>query len=211
MKTYWEYTELERSQMSSEEVQGLLDMHLMERGVLKIAKPVYKTVEPEPVLAQVAMFEAGDVIFDTAEKAEAFLKLNPKKSGYDYGIGYDKKFAEPVEARIDKVLFYKKHDLSDAKQVLSKNRAAKEFNEKLDREFAEASKKMNECLDEVWNNWHACKAMAEKHLRVIDTQAEYIKMSMGDKDVARTFLMKVFSEGEINDAIDWFASKESNQ
>lgn len=204
MKTYWEHSEFERSKMTEDQVKDLLDLHLMERGVLKIVAPKLRTIDPDPVLKTTTMYEVGDVVFETAEKAQKFLELGPTRLNYEYAIGYDYKFPVSVGNEIKAIQVFDRQSIMDAKTVLAKNKSAKEKNEKAERKFEEDSKKMRSCLDEVWEDYYRCQTVERKHKKIADTMAEYLLLADGDSDIAYGFLKKVFTEDEIKESNEWF-------
>lgn len=207
MKTYAEYTKRERSEMTEEQVKALLDAELMVKGVLKVAPPVLQKIE-EVELRSTIYFEAGGVYFDTAEQAASFLKLNPKKDSYDYQVGYEIKYPEPLEQEIKQVKLYDRVDVLNAKLVLSKNHKAKEANEQEEKRYQEAVKKVGAVLDEVWSDWNRCRSLAYYHKKVVDTRAEYMKLIGGDEALAETFLRKAFRVDEIKASNEWFGLPE---
>jgi DNA-directed RNA polymerase subunit N (RpoN/RPB10) len=208
MKTYWDYSEKERSEMTEEQVRSMLDVELMEKGVLKVEPPVLRPVENIEVARQ-TYFEAGSILFKTAEEAHSFLALHPHKEGYDYsGAGYDYKYAQPLESEVRQVSMCIKQDVVNLSTTLAKNKEAKTWNEQAEQKYKKACEAQNKVLDGVWEDWYRCRDLTLQHKKVIDTRAEYLQLTNRDEALARTFLAKVFTEEEIKDAMEWFEVKE---
>jgi len=208
MKTYWDYSEKERSQMSEEEVKSMLDVELMEKGVLKVLPPVLRSVENIEV-SRKTYFEAGGIVFETATAAHDFLALHPFREAYDYyGGGCDYKYVEPIESEVKQVTLCSKQDVFNLKTILSKNKEAKSYNEEAEQKYKKACEAQDKVLNGVWEDWWKCKELATKHQKVMDTKKEYLDLTAGDETLAFTFLAKVFSQDEINEAEQWFKEEE---
>lgn len=201
MKSYWDYKEKERAKLSEQEVQELLDIELMIKGVKKISAPVLKDIE-EVSVATETWFEVDGIFFQNAEAAQKFLALNPKKSTYDYACGYDYHYAAPIEQTIEQKQLYSQQHLLNLATILKKNKEAKQENEKLLSEYDKAIKEQNKVLDFVWQDYWRCKARASELQQIVETNAVYLKMTNGDKNMALEFLKKVYSEADIKEAFN---------
>ena len=207
MKRYWDYTEKERAAFTREQVAEFLDYELMEVGVLKVPPLVLEEIKPEPPLKRTMWFSVGGTLFRTADQAQRFLALEPHDEDYNYSCGYDKKFAKPASREIRQVELFDMAEVANAATILSQNKAAKEANDKAREAHAKAVKEQENVLDHLIDNWERCVEKANKHQRVIDTRAQYIKLANGDREVAANFLLKVFSQAEIDAADAWFTGE----
>jgi hypothetical protein len=203
MKTYWDYSEKERSQMPEATVHGMLDIELMEKGVLKVVAPMLLPIEPVE-LKKMMMFQVGGILFKTAELAQKFLELEPKEEGYTYEVGYDIKHPKAIDPRIVQVEIHDEQSVLNSRQILVKNKSAKEQNDKAMEIFNKASKAMEDTLSGVWEDWHRCRGMECEHKNVIDTLETYKKMADGDAVIAEKFLEKIFTTAQIAAAKAWF-------
>lgn len=204
MKTYWDFSEKERSEMTEEQVQDLMDLHLMEKGVLKVLAPKLVALEPEPELKKVTLFEVEGILFDTAEKAQAFLDLNPKKESYDYSVGYDFKYPNPIDQGIKKTICVDHQSLLDHAVVLKKNNASKKSNDNLLERYREANKKVEACTGEVWEDYREQQEKARRYSKTMETWNEYLKLTEGNEELAKTFLLKAIEKDEVEQAFAWF-------
>ena len=204
MKTYWDFSEKERSEMTEQQVQDLMDLHLMEKGVLKVLAPKLIPLDPDPDLKKLVQFEVEGILFDTAEKAQAFLDLGPKKESYDYSAGYDYKYPKPMEGRIEKVSCVDHQSLMDHALVLKKNNVSKKSNENLLEKYHEAQKKVEDCTCEVWSDYREQQEKNRRYAKTIETWNEYLKLTGGDEELAKTFLLKAIEKEEVEQAFAWF-------
>lgn len=207
MKTYWDYTEKERAAFTREEVEGFLDRELMERGVLKVIAPKLELVESEPAMRRETWYSVGGLLFKTVDDANAVVNLHPHKEGYNWSADYKYKYAETVETEIQQVQLYVRADVDAFAKILAKNKRAKEANEKANSEYMKASTAQDKVLDGVWSDWSGCRDKADKNQKVLDTASEYIRMTESNRDLAREFLGKAFSESEITSAEEWFGAE----
>ena len=207
MKTYWDYNEKERSKMDKKQIESLLEVELMTKGVLKVKAPELKPIK-EIKVAKQTFFSVGSIFFKTVEQAKQFLTLNPFSSDYDYSVGYDLKYPKDYALKeIIQVELCDKQSYMNAKTILSQNNSAKKYNEEVQEKYDKACKKMTEILQGVWDNWYECKSLTEKHQKVTDTKKEYMQLTNNNEVLAEQFLSKVFSIDEIRQAKEWFDGK----
>lgn len=210
MKTYWDYTEKERADFTSNQIDDLLKFELMHKGVLKPEQPVLHEVEEIEVDKQTYFqvkfgYRALDAVFETAEKAEEFLRLNPFNCDYDYKIGDGYRYAiTPEDVSINPVQLCRYRDIALIKSKLEAIAAAKEANRKATDKYNEDLKITTEACAGVWDDWHLCREKQQQFQQVINTFAEYQKLSDGNDAVARSFLVKAFPEATVCAAAEWF-------
>jgi len=203
MKTYWDYTEKERSEMTHDDVTALLDVELMTKGVKKLLPVELRKIEQIEV-AQKIWFECGGILFETAEQAQKFLALLPKKSEYNYSIGYDYHFAEDLDPEIKQVKLYLEQEVLNLATILSRNKESKEYNERITSEFNKAKEEQDKILKGVWEDWYFCGDKAAKFRDILNTRKEYLRMTNNDAKLADDFLRKIYADGEIAEAFNWF-------
>ena len=209
MKTYWDYTERERAELTEAEVGSMLDVELMSKGVLKVAEPVLRPTEAVNIPTTM-YFECGDVIFTTAEQAAQFFSLNPMRQSYDYNVGYDYKYAQGLSGEIKQVKLFNLADLTNLKNVLTKNNEAEKHNKSAREEFEKAMKKVNQVTEGVWQDWCEQKRTAARHQKLMDTMSEYMVLTKNDDALANTFLLKVYTQEDIDDAKAWLCGIEKS-
>ncbi len=201
MKTYWDYSEKERTKLAEEEVRSLLDMELMVKGVKKIVAPMLKPIQEVSVNTEI-WFEVDGVFFKDAETAQKFLALDPKKSTYEYACGYDYHYATSIEQNIEQKKLYKHQDLLNLATILKQNKQAKEENEQLTSAYEKNIKEQNKVLDAVWSDWWRCRDRACELQKIVDTKTEYLRMADGNEEIAMDFLKKIYTEEDIKEALE---------
>lgn len=206
MKTYWDYTEKERSEMTEENVRALLDTELMTKGVLKVEDVKLREV-PTVQIDKETWYEVNGVLFKTAEQAAKFLELDPHRSNYNYSYGSEFSYAEPIDTYyrdIKQVKMCNRTQVMNLGKTLAEIKQAREHNEKATASQGEAMKAVDKVLCGVWEDWYAQQAQAKRHEKIIQTFKEYEKMTDGDTAMAMEFLKKAFTEDEIQEANAWF-------
>lgn len=212
MNRYWDLSEKERSALSRDDVQAMLRVELMERGVLQVEKPELEPVEEVKVETKTYYVikkgsyssDFDDFVFPTVADAEAFLKLPilHHVRGYSSAVAYAQPFTDPLS--IQEIKLATTDEYLRVKQSAEKAKAAKDINEKLLREYNAAVKKLNEACDGVWADWADCRETAAKMKKVLDVRAEYVETCNGDYGLADKFLAKAFDAETIRGAEKWF-------
>ncbi len=203
MKTYWDYSEKERSEMMEEQVRSLLDVELMTKGVKKVEAPILKPIQSVKVATEI-WFEVNGAFFKSAELAQQFLALDPRKSTYEYSCGYDYRYACVIEPKIEQTQLYSRQELLNLATILQENKAAKDYNEQATTEYEKQKKETDKVLEGVWSNWYECRKEAAEHKKLRDTYDEYVTLTKGDIALAETFLKKVYTEEEVQATREWF-------
>lgn len=206
MKTYWDHTEPERAALSEDQVQNLMDMHLMERGVLKVIKGPLTEIKPVPEMPTRPVFVVLGLGFDSIESAKTLLELSPFKADYDYHMGAKWRYAKPYsdyERTITREMVYERADLVNLEGLLKANTEAEKANANVEEAFSKANAKVADCTDEVWHDWHIQCAADRKHRQLVATWNEYLGMTQGDRVTASKFLWKIFSLEAIKEATKW--------
>jgi hypothetical protein len=215
MLRYWDHSERERAALTAEQVEALMTVELMEKGVTKVEPPTLEAVDdvalPSDQFFQVlregpySSDTAFDCLFDTLEQAQAFIDLTPRFRNHDYSIGRKYDFAKVATGlKIGTVKMCREQDVVNVKARLEKAAATKSANEKSQREYNDAIREVTKATQGVWEDWRNMRNTEAVNQRVIDTYREYVKTCDGNEKMAMTFLGKAFSEGKIVDAFEWF-------
>jgi hypothetical protein len=206
-KTYWDFTEKERAEMTRENVEALLDVELMTKGVLKVNPPVLEPEVEVPLLKDTAWFKVGELVFDTLEQAKTFMGLSPHKSNYEYlGGGWANKLEYSERYTADKVemVMLKSHDdVLTHKAALEKARGVTDRNAKAKEEFQKQSNSQAKVFDGVWEDWSRQRDKLESHKRVFATFETYLKLSEGNDVTAARFLFKAIAPKDVFDAYEY--------
>lgn len=214
MNRYWDLSEQERAKLTTEQVEAMLVVELMEKGVVKVEKPTLEPVE-EIKLGKTGYFEIqrrGEygmtgtcLLFTDAVKAKAFIELQPLWEDSRYEYGHDRKFAMPGrELTIKSVELPTELEVVNMAGIISKNKAAEEANKTKLAEYTKAIKAVDDAVKGVWDDWHTCRAKARDAAKVKDTLIEYLGLCDGNTTAALAFLGKAFDEERIAEAKVWF-------
>lgn len=209
MKTFWDLEEKERAALTREEVERFLDAELMTKGVLKVAPLVLDEEPAVDDLTTTTYYWADgfpNVLFTTTEAASAFVALKPAQLGSEYLCGDYRqavKFAKaPEENDINQVSVASQDYFTQRRSCLEKRAAIRASNRKRREQYESDSKAQSKVLEGVWEDWARCRRADEGHRRVVTTFNDYVKTA-GDRQVAASFLEKVFSLAAIREAREW--------
>lgn len=208
MKTYWDYTDKERSAMTQEQVAGFLDCELMSKGVVK---PEPLKLEPiEEIKLPTTTYyrlkrdwrNVGDIVFASYEDALAVTRMKIVSVEGDYVTGRD--FAAAIDGlSVSEVAVSPESCKSEAKTALVQEKERKERNKKAQESFDKSNEEITKATRALWADWFSCQSMARQHQKVIDTLAEYTKLTGGDERLALTFLEKAFNSDQIKESLEW--------
>lgn len=208
MRTYWDHSEKERSEMDEEQVRGLLDYELMSKGVLKPVEPKLETVEPIETKMRTLYRIRGayrdfGLLFESAEDASIVTKLPLYIEDRDYDIGRD--FAKKLDdASIVAVEVCDPEMKGGIRQKLVEQHQKEEANRAAAAEYQKQVEAASKATSELWADWRSCQGQARRMERIRDTFADYAKLAEGDQTVAMKFLRKAFGDDEILQAFSWF-------
>lgn len=208
MNRYWDLSPKEQSELASEQVEALLTVEMMEKGVVKPEEPTYLPVEelPEPdivLYAPKAAYSSPNFGYRTPEQA-ARLMADAVCISTDYISGTSVSVIGDREVEIAEVRVYSKGLLAENRILIEKNAAAKKQNDAAEAEYKNQQRKATEATSGVWDDYYSRLAEARSNKKIIDTFNEYVHTCSGDRELAYKFLLKAYSRSDVNDAFDWF-------
>ena len=210
MKSYWDHTEKERSEMTEERISSFIDIELMEKGVLKVEKPELRIEEAMPEVEKETWYQCCGLLFDTVEKAEALLALKPKKSDYDYKIGSDYLYVDNVSGmEIMHIQIIPKEKFDEILYRLKEVKVNKKYNEAALAEYNGRVKLVDNTVSDLWGDWNRCGDLAYEFARIMKTHDDYLKLCDGIEKIANEFLLKVYTPQQIIDCEKWFNDDNS--
>lgn len=202
MNSYWNLDDEEKAELTSDQVEAFCKVECMEQGII-IPDPPELMDEEMPVVPTKEMFEIAKpsrysyrsepektgILFETAEKAQAFIKLRPtfKEQDYDADVHYVK---QQVELFIISSEIVEEQEVEKHRIVLSQVKGAKDKNATAKQEFAKAITDSKKATKGIWENWHLCRDEKEAKEKVRATFDKYAEMCDGDEEIARKFLVK---------------------
>jgi len=213
MKTFNDYSELEKANLTEVEVQALLKYELMELGIVKPSEPELLPEDEAPVLQSKVYYQpylksySGlCCAFATAKEAEAFLKLNPLILESEYP-SYVSTVESPKETKVESVQAISKADFSKSESQLNKAKKNKEKNETATNSYNEEVKKSNDATSYVWDEWMECGRKKKNAEKVLELYDQYLEDCEGNEEIAVRFLGKVYSVNEIRNAYEFLEQK----
>ena len=208
MNRYWDLTEKQRSELTEEQVEAMLDVEKMEKGVFDPEPPELLPIEecPEPDVLMYGPkhgYGAPDLVFANAEDAAKF-SVGACKIENEYMSGSTfKVVSDAGDMEIEAVKLYSRSAFQKYRALIEKNASAKKHNEAEQDKFNKAKKKLNEAVSGVWTDYRECLSLSRDCKKVIDTFNEYTRICDGDTEKAFVFLGKAFDEDEIRTAFEW--------
>jgi hypothetical protein len=220
MKTYRDLSRKQRSLLTAEEVEKWLDAELMIKGVLRVKPPVLDKVE-DVTIETTTYFEVGGslyggqgLLFSNEEDALTVTKMLGRVfvKEHEYFGGDTKYIAKSIEYGIKPIAVMSEQEAINKKAALQRSGEAKANNLKLQKEYDDATKEQNKVLNGVWEDWHECRSLGERHQRILSTREEYrqlVAKSQPELDedsrnrIAEGFLLKSFDAERVLAADEW--------
>lgn len=210
MKTYWDHTPDERAALSSEQVEALAHIALMEEGVTP-PDPLELADETEPKLITNTAYELihvsdahyrmpTGICFASMDEAQEFCESSAVIIlRRDYGkpeyLQYDAKFAVEVRKLPSaEVIEGNRAAIEAAGKARAKNSALRANHERQMREVEKVTKRL-------WDDWRQQLERIEERKRVVRRFEEYVAMCDGNEVLARRFLLKIYDSTKVADAI----------
>jgi hypothetical protein len=207
MRRYWDLSEDERAALERSEVDDLLAVELMERGVLRPKAPVPEAeVDVSVPLSTFFVVKGGDyasstvLAFADSESAHAFAKLRPLEVRDDWQTRT--KSAKPfANLTVAEEQIATEADVVARHAQLAQNAKARDRNEKARAQYEKELRVVEKETAAVIEDWGQCRARAYHLARVRETFAEYLTMAGGNRDIARGFLVKAYGSGDVSAAL----------
>ena len=207
MKRYWNMTGPERAALTEDAVRDLLAVELMERGVLRPREPELEAVPEEVRLPTQTVYRIGygyghdlGFAFQTAEAAESLMSMLLFDVANDYEAGTN--YVEPLKGmRVESVQLPTKEAVEHHKLALKERKRIVSSNEARTREYREALSKVEEETTELWSDWREQRDLEKRRAEVRETMEGYVRLTGGDRVLARTFLEKVYPRELCDEAL----------
>lgn len=208
MKTYWDYTEKERSELTEEGVKELLKFELMMKGVAAAKPPTLHPLKPIEV-ERVTVYEVDDVYFSTIEEAQKFIELKPMKRDYIWEVSSADEFryAAPFDNTIKCTTLARQGSVVECKKIIQKNEATKKINSKLEEDYKKLVVENDKVTQGVWEDWLECQDKGRRYEKICKTLDDYEEMTEGNQPLALEFLNKIYLMGDIEAAKEWCYGK----
>ena len=210
MKTYWDYSETERTELTSEQVTALLKYEQMEAGIIV---PPHPGEEPDDTPADVTRvtiygvkvnsYHGPDLWFENPEDAQKVAELKPFRVDYDYQIGEKYSYIAPrEEISVVTKEVAKSADLDGMRQELQRvKKALTEYKSDLAK-HNEAAQKASDASQSVWDDWYEQLQVKAEAERIVATFDRYVEDCDGSEKVACRFLRKAYDDELIEKSFD---------
>ena len=213
MKTYWDHTEDERENLTSEQVTDLARFEHMEAGVIIPPEPSpLPDDEQLPVETEVVYgleipgtysTESLGFYFRTREDAEAVAAMQIFKTDYDYKVGIDYPYAKKqdvLSAVVEKTVYRRESLIAVQDELVARKHRREEHQNAVD-EYRKAVDEAQKASSSMWDDWQDRQNVKAGKQRVRDTFDTYLAYCEGNETIARRFLSKAFDADLIRSAI----------
>jgi hypothetical protein len=208
MKTYWDLSERQRSELSEADVERYVDAELMTKGVLR-PEPLELVEEPELPVPAIELHSLGSsygnrLAFRNPEDAAHVARLAVVTS-HEYINHQNYEYLSEAESdqpnvKIERV--YSKAQLADCRTLMERASAARNENRRRKEAHEAGAKAVKDALEGLWADWYRCGSKKREMDRVLATFEEYKRIAE-DEIVARRFLRKAFDPNVIDEASEW--------
>jgi hypothetical protein len=205
IKTYWDLSERERSELTREHVEGFLDVELMTKGVRKVGAAPPEAALPS-IPAPIIMYgwkvgyDNSDIVVAMRESAEDARTADARWAEYDYELGI--RIVRPL-GQVVEVEVHPADVVERYRSDIAHCKAARESFEKQSSEHKRALDAQRKVLDGVWADWFRCQAKASEQRAIGATWARYVETSRGDKAAALRFIRLIHTDDELATADAW--------
>lgn len=185
---------------------------LMERGVNPIVPgPVLEELPPRPMIQDreyftVALKHGGynstTVVFEDKAALDTFRSLGALCMNWDGSGKYSVHTPQDTEVAVRMLPDHREAQHHQA--VLKAREDISRRNEGACQEFDRLMGAVQKVEDDLFTQVREAREEEHVAVRVNATAEEYLRLCDGDADKAHTFLLKVFSEEDIQRSITWF-------
>ena len=214
---FFDLTEKQMSQLTSDEVKEFVAYHLMVKGVPQPVEPVYWDIEepdiPSRVMYKVEFTEedgwvstSPDVLFDSQEEAmkagELFCKSG-KISTSEYLNGSSYKYTKgPAHMKVVTVPVYTKKDIDESRSLLNQADLKRKQNEEAKRMYNRALEEADKATSDIWDAHSVACSKALDMDRIKATHTTYNELA-SDPETALLFLENTYGKDKVADYLEW--------
>ena len=182
--------------LTEDDLQTFIDIEIAYDGI-KLVNPIkLKEILPVDIVPTELFYSVHEKLYKTLEEASTVAKVPAYGSDYDYNAGgYEYKYCTPrQEATVTPVKFYKKEDVDHIRDILKKNKEAKEFNEKVNGDYQKYCKAIDACRSEVMTIYYDAMEKERRIEAAIADFNKYLKIAKGDQQVALEFFTNAYKD-----------------
>jgi hypothetical protein len=197
MKRYSDLGHEELVALTDEAVEQFIAIEIAHEGIMPISCPVVPSLEAEGIVRSSTAYEVGGILFKNEKDALSVARLEQFESNYDYNIGYDYKWLNPVTERaINKKDFYLQEDVVRIKEILQRNKIKREEYDRAKSTYDKFLSATGKIRDAVYSARNEALNFQKK---VDDAKAileQYRKLAAGDEAVAIGFFKNTYKSRE---------------
>jgi hypothetical protein len=213
MKSYKEHSQLERANMTSDDVESLLKIELMGAGIVEVKEPAAPEEPPkfEPPV-EMRVYQPSVNADYRRELGFGFLNEDDAKL-----------FAEMKIVCVDEDYTNKLKNAKETKggtaialvetvsvQSLRQARTADNVSSNVTNAYSNAlsdfeayQRDRDAVLDPVWEDWRDMQSIHMKSQQLLTVFSNYIDTCVGDEELAMKFLKKAYTDKAIQDAYEF--------
>jgi len=201
MKTFTDLSELEKVELTAEQVKYYAKIDCANRGIIIPQKPINQL--KDVVAPTQNYFQVGyeSFVFDTMEDAQNYIDAKSKSFKIrSIGNNYDNKNQYISERTTDykeikTIVLYTKEESVELKTVLEYNaEVSKEL-----KEYSESLSKYNEIESSIWDEIQEINYYNSRKKLYDKIYSDYLELASGNDEIAFTFFDKAYRNVSLSD------------
>ena len=191
LKRYTDLSTTELSNLNSDQVELLIDLEAILKGIKPVAEPVepeinefgLKKSETYWMVKADEYSSNTNLAFVSEVDASLVAKMETVKLDYDWGMGDKFRYATPVNPLIQKIQVYSKSDIDKNEASLKANKGKKSAYTEAKEEYDKYSKAISEIRIKIGEAITSAKSSLKD---ITDAQANYSKcLLLAENDEAK--------------------------
>lgn len=209
MKQYTDLTHEELIVLTENDIERLIDIELAHDGIMPVACPTVPSLDDEGIIKSETVFDIGGLLLKNEEDAIAVSRMEQFKSEYDYNIGYEYRWLNPITERtIIKEYYYRQEDVVRIKEALQRNKIKKDGYESQKQKYDEFLKKTGQIRNRVYDIWNSARNFQREIDDANAVLVKYRDLADDDETMAVNFFKNTYKSRE--DIIEKVLGKNEN-
>jgi len=213
MKSYREHSQLERANMTSDDVENLLKIELMEAGIVEVKEPAVPEKPPkfEPPVEMSVYQPSLDVDYrrtldfgflnEDDAKLFAAMKIVYVEEDYSSKLKTAKETKGGTSIALVEIV-----SRDSLKQARAAENVSSDVSNAYNHALADYQNYLNardKVLDPVWEDWRDMRSIHMKSQQLLSVLNDYVDTCDGDEELALKFLKKAYTDKAIQDAYEF--------
>jgi pyruvate/2-oxoacid:ferredoxin oxidoreductase beta subunit len=189
-----------KASMTESQIREQIKIEMMEGDITEVEQPMEFDLEKPPMKTE-TYYVIGGIYFKTLKQAEQFKALDPKKDNYDWRVGSEVRYVDPIdgEIRIEKPNI--KEEIQEKGQELIEYYKQYHEYDRRKRKYDNYISTRNAIADKIWSVYVKAKEIVDEKQKIKDEYQEYTKLTNGDMELAYTFLVKHYGEEKVKSVV----------